>query len=265
MTDWQERITRDTRPALRIEHALRYAAAAPIVAAAPGWCDLGCGSGAAAAAALGDAELGRVVLTDVDADALETAGRDLRAGEVVRVHADLATDDGVRVVRDAMGDGPMAVTCFEVIEHLDNFVPLVIALVQFAHAGSTVVLSVPNDAFWGIENPFHPTMWGEGSFEELRRLLPPGAVIAKQVPLAASHIVVEGGAVHVDVPPVEVRDDATPSHFLCAFGPHADLLTSRALAQPADLDARRRWERQREADLAFLEDEVAERRAQDPA
>ncbi len=29
MPDWQERITRDTKPAIRVEHDLRYAVAAP--------------------------------------------------------------------------------------------------------------------------------------------------------------------------------------------------------------------------------------------
>lgn len=260
MTDWQERITRDTRPAIRIEHALRYAAAAPIVAAAPAWCDLGCGSGVAATDALGDAELGRVVLVDADGDALQTAGRDLRAREVVRVEADLATDEGVRAARQAIGDEPGAVTCFEVIEHLETFVPLVIALIQIAAAGGTVVLSVPNDAFWALENPYHRTMWGEGAFEELRRLLPPGTVVARQVPLAASHVAVEGGAVRIEVPAVQAREDAVPSHFICAFGAHADLLTSRAVARPADLEAQRRWERQRESNLALMETEIAELR-----
>ena len=260
MTDWQERITRDTRPAIRVEHQLRYAAAAPIVAAAPVWCDLGCGSGIAAADALGAAELGRVVLVDTDEGALETAGRELRAREVQRIVADLATEEGVRAARAAIGAEPATVTCFEVIEHLTDFVPLVDALVELAGEGGTVVLSVPNDAFWALENPYHHTMWGEGAFEELRRLLPEGAVVAHQVPLAASHIALQDGAVRVDVPPIEVRADAVPSHFLCAFGAHADLLTSRALAHPADLDGQRRWERQRESNMALMENEIAELR-----
>ena len=119
MADWQERITRDTKPSIRVEHDLRYAAAAPFVAGAPTWCDLGCGTGVAAADALGDTQLARVVLVDADADALDQAGRDLQARDVVRVQADLATDEGVAAVRAALGDGePGAITCFEVIEHL---------------------------------------------------------------------------------------------------------------------------------------------------
>jgi SAM-dependent methyltransferase len=262
MADWQERITRDTKPSIRVEHDLRYAAAAPIVRAAPVWCDLGCGAGVAAADALGDAELGRVVLVDVDADALDQAGRDLRARETARVQADLATEEGVAAVRAALGETPGAITCFEVIEHLTTFVPLVEALVELAAAGWTAVVSVPNDAFWALENPYHHTMWGEGAFEELRRLLPADAVIARQVPLDGSHLVLEGAeAAPIELAPVAPRADAIPSHFLAAFGPQAAQLGPRALAIPSDLDGRRTWERQRESTLAVLEAELAELRA----
>jgi len=261
MADWQERITRDTKPSIRVEHDLRYAAAAPLVRAAPTWCDLGCGAGVAAAGALADADLGRVVLVDTDAGALDQAGRDLRARETVRVEADLATDEGVAAVRTALGGGDGIITCFEVVEHLETFVPLLEALVELAGAGWTVVLSVPNDAFWSLENPYHHTMWGEGAFEELRRLLPADAVVARQVPLDGSQLVVDGDVASLDVPPVSPRPDAVPSHFVAAFGPGAAGLQSRALAIASDLDGRRRWERQRESTLAVLEAELEELRA----
>lgn len=258
MTDWQERITRDTKPSIRVEHELRYALAAPIVAAASTWCDLGCGSGVAAADALGETELGRVLLVDADAEALRTAGRDLRARELTRLAADLSAPEGIAAVRDALGttDGA-AVTCFEVVEHLETFVPLVELLLGLQ--GATVLLSVPNDAFWALENPFHHTMWGEGAFEELRRLLPADAVVARQVPLDGSHVVLDAGAAGpIELAAVAPRADAVPSHFLCAFGPEAGRLAARARAVPSDLDARRRWERQRESHLAQLEAELAE-------
>jgi SAM-dependent methyltransferase len=261
MADWQERITRDTKPSIRVEHDLRYAAAAPIVRAASAWADLGCGAGVAAADALGDDALGRVVLVDVDADALDQAGRDLRARETVRVQADLATEDGVAAMRAALGDTPGVVTCFEAIEHLASFVPLIDALVSLGEAGWTVVLSVPNDAFWALENPYHQTMWGEGAFEELRRLLPADAVVAHQVPLDGSHLVLETFDGPLELPPVRPRADAVPSHFIAAFGPQAGLLASRGLAIPSDLDGRRTWERQRESTLAVLEAELEELRA----
>jgi len=262
MADWQERITRDTKPSIRVEHDLRYAAAAPIVRDAAAWADLGCGAGVAAADALGAQALGRVVLVDSDADALHQAGRDLNTRETVRVQADLATETGVAEVRSALAGGPPGiVTCFEVLEHLETFVPLVEALIALGAEGWTVVLSVPNDAFWALENPYHHTMWGEGAFEELRRLLPADTVIAHQVPLDGSHLVVEASGGTLEVPPVQPRPDAVPSHFVAAFGPQRERLVSRALAIPSDLDGRRTWERQRESTLAVLEAELAELRA----
>jgi len=259
MADWQERITRDTKPSIRVEHDLRYAVAAPLVASAPTWADLGCGAGVAAADALGQTQLGRVVLVDADADALEQAGRDLRARDTTRVQADLATDDGVAAVRAALDATPGVITCFEVVEHLKTFVPLIGALIELAEQGWTVVLSVPNDAFWALENPYHETMWGEGAFEELRRLLPQDAVVARQIPLDGSHLVIDGAP--LELPPVTPRPDAIPSHFLAAFGPRGGELTPRALAIPSDLDGRRTWERQRESTLAVLEAELEELRA----
>ncbi len=259
MADWQERITRDTKPSIRVEHDLRYAVAAPLIHSAPAWADLGCGAGVAAADALGDAQLGRVVLADADADALDQAGRDLRARDIARVQADLATDEGVAAVRAALGEAAGVITCFEVVEHLTTFVPLIGALIELAEQGWTVVLSVPNDAFWALENPYHETMWGEGAFEELRRLLPEDAVVARQIPLDGSHLVI--GDAPLELPPVTPRPDAVPSHFLAAFGPRAGDLVARALAIPSDLDGRRTWERQRESTLAVLEAELEELRA----
>lgn len=263
MAEWQERITRDTKPSIRAEHDLRYAAAAPVVQAAETWMDLGCGAGVAAQDALGDAQLGRVVLVDVAQDALDTAGRDLQTRETVRVQADLATQEGVDAAVQALGTPSLAtVTCFECIEHLSSFVPLVGALIELAEAGATVVLSVPNDAFWSLESPFHQTMWGAGSFEELRRLLPEDTLVAHQVPLDGSALGI--GPAHpvaLDLPAVTVPADAIPSHFVAAFGPRAELLAPRALAVASAMDERRRWERQRESNLAKLEAEVEDLRA----
>jgi hypothetical protein len=252
--DWQERITRETPPAIRVEHDLRYALAAPLVRGAPAWLDLGCGVGLAAADALAGEGPVRAVLVDADADAVAEAARAVPAGEAVPVVADLASDDGLAAVRDALGtarDG--VVTCFEVIEHLERFIGAVELLVELAETrGFTVLLSVPNDAFWPVESPWHATMWGEGSFEELRRLLPADHVMASQVPLRGSAIVLHG-----TTPPapgdLAARDDAVPSHFIAAFGPRAAALVPLAAVTMADLAAERRWERTREANLAFAE------------
>jgi SAM-dependent methyltransferase len=263
MPEWEERIVRDTRPAIRAEHDLRYALAAPLVAGAPVWCDLGCGTGVAAAGAFGDRFAGHAVLVDAAQEAVDEAARTVHAGETTALVADLADVAGVARVREAIraaagedGRGGV-VTCFEVIEHLETFVPALELMRDLAEqAGFAALLSVPNDAFWALENPYHRAMWGEGSFEELRRLLPANHAIAEQVPLTGSAIVPAGGgaeATRVDVGAVDVARERVPSHFIAAFGPGAGELRPLGRAIAADLDGQRTWERQREANLAFYE------------
>jgi len=257
--DWQERITRDTEPAIRVEHQLRYALAAPIVHSSALWCDLGCGTGVGAAHALGGKLPGRTLLVDVAADALEQARRELPGENVSTMEADLSSEEGVASVVAALteqaGEGPATITCFECIEHLESFVPLVSALVQLAERhGFTVLLSVPNDAFWSIENPHHRTSWGEGAFEELRTQLPADHLLLRQVVLQGSAMV--RGDAEPELRPVEIELEAggVPSHLLVAFGPEREAVAAGAQVAQVDMEEQRRWERQREADLSMLKD-----------
>jgi hypothetical protein len=255
--DWEERITRETHPAIRIEHEVRYRWAVPLIREAPVWCDLGCGNGIAAASALDGPFDGRAVLVDVADDALRQAEREIQSNHTVTLRADLTAEDDLGRLRDALLEddaGSGCITCFEVIEHLTSFVPLVETLVEFAERHRfTVALSVPNDAFWSIDNPFHHTMWGEGAFEELRRLLPENHVAGHQVPLQGSLAVVEGeGSGGRHAVEFESPGRAPPSHFLVGIGPGATRLADAGAIGEADLVEQRRWERQRESDLAFL-------------
>jgi hypothetical protein len=255
--DWEERITRETNPTIRIEHEVRYRWAVPVIRDGPVWCDLGCGNGIAAATALGGPLDGRAVLVDVADDALRQAEREIQSGRTVTLCADLTAEGDLGRLREALLEGSSGggcITCFEVIEHLTSFVPLVETLVELAEVHRfTVALSVPNDAFWSIENPFHHTMWGEGGFEELRRLLPEDHVVGRQVPLQGSLALVQGeGSSGRHTLELESPGDATPSHFLVGMGPGATRLADAGAVGEADLIEQRRWERQREADLAFL-------------
>ena len=256
MIDWQERITRDTNPAIRIEHRVRYAMAAPIVEAAPVWGDLGCGNGIAAREALSGRLPDRVVLVDNSEEALAQAPRELEAGALDTLQADLTSSDDLdRVAQRLTADGGRGgcITAFEVVEHLSDFVPLLETLVGLAERdGFTSVLSVPNDAFWSIENPFHVTRWGEGAFEELRRVLPPDHVVAHQYALQGSVGVIENGERERQTVTVEPAPVPVPTHFLVAFGPAAARLGVAAEVAGADLVEQRRWERQRESDNAHL-------------
>jgi hypothetical protein len=257
--DWQERITRDTEPAIRVEHRLRYALAAPLVHASALWCDLGCGTGVGAAQGLGGKLPGRTLLVDVDDGALEHARRELPGENVSTMRVDLSTEDGVAAVAAALteqaGEGPATITCFECIEHLESFVPLVGALVRLAEKHDfTVALSVPNDAFWSIENPHHRTSWGEGAFEELRTLLPSDHLLLRQVVLQGSAVVRGDGAPELRPVELELEPGGVPSHLLVAFGPERERVALGAAVAQVDMEEQRRWERQREADLSMLKD-----------
>jgi len=257
MPDWEERVTRESEPAIRAEHELRYAIAAPLIAGAALWCDLGCGSGVAAAGAIAGAEApGRLILVDIAQDALDDASREVGFEGVVAVAADMATEEGVDRVRAEVlkhaQAGTRVVTCFETVEHLGTFVPLVELLTELAEEhGFTVLLSVPNDAFWSLENPHHRTMWGEGAFDELRSLLPVEHVVLRQLPLQGSAIVPGERPERRDLA-VDADPGGVPSHFLVAIGPERERVIGGACVVQADLQEQRRWERQREADLPYL-------------
>ncbi|HYM54822.1 MAG TPA: hypothetical protein VES97_05630, partial [Solirubrobacteraceae bacterium] len=189
MSDWQERITHETAPAIRVEHELRYRAAAPLILAGGPWADLGCGNGLAAAAALGDARPAHAVRVDVEEQAVAQAARALGLPDVRTLAGDLTDPGDLRLIGEALlaFGGEPVVTCFEVVEHLSSFLELLewSGMLAREHA-ATFVLSVPNDAFWSIQNPHHRTSWSEGAFEELRRLLPAEQTLLRQVALSGS-------------------------------------------------------------------------------
>lgn len=266
MSDWQERITRETAPPIRVEHELRYRAAAPLILSASPWADLGCGNGIAAAAALGDARPGSALLVDADPDAVRQAAGELAISVSSELTADLTDPADLERIGehlDALGADPV-ITCFEVIEHLDTFVPILEwsrALAEERRA--TFVLSVPNDAFWAIENPYHRTVWGEGAFAELRRLLPAEHTLMRQVGLGGSALVGwDGAPVQHELSVTAGGEESVPSHFIAAFGPRHRQLDARALAAQTDPLAQRRWERERDSAVVLAEATVA-RQAQE--
>jgi hypothetical protein len=233
-----------------VEPELRYALVAPLVDGAELWVDLGCGDGVAAANALGDRSAAATLLVDGSADALAHAAREHPGARTLQ--ADLGSEEGVAAVRDAIGSAPTIVTCFDVLAELDDFAPC-LELLRSLGDRTTVVIAVPNDAFWSAAE--RPTTWGEGAFEELRRLLPAEHVVRHQVPVAGSAIVDADGS-EVSLPTVRVG--GVPSHFVVAFGPRAGELGTAAAAQAVDADATRRDERERESRLEWLTARVSE-------
>ena len=257
MPDWEERISNDTNPAIRVEHDLRYRLVAPLIGKSQVWADLGCGNGTAAATALGGEFRGRAVLIDADGHAVEGAAETVAAAETVPLVGDLSSPETLERVAALLleVDGRRTTTCFEVVEHLETFVPLIGWAVELARVGSvTFVMSVPNDAFWAIENPYHRTAWGEGAFAELRSLLPPEHVVLCQVALAGSTIQHESRS-RTDAAQLAIEpgtNDGPPTHFIVAIGPDVDDLADVASVAHADALAQRQFERKRESDLAYL-------------
>jgi SAM-dependent methyltransferase len=261
MSHWQERITRETAPAIQAEHALRYRLVAPLITASAVWADLGCGNGVAAAAALGDRRPPHAVLIDLEAEAVARAAQELGIDDAVTLNGDL-TDPAVltRISHALLAiEGDRVVSCFEVVEHLQTFVPFLEWSGALARDGAaTFVISVPNDAFWAIENPYHAARWSEGAFAELRRLLPEAHTMLRQVALTGSALVAWDDAPERHEVDLSVGGGGTvASHFIAAFGPRHQELVRDALAVPVDQLQQRRWERQRESNLAVAEARVA--------
>jgi hypothetical protein len=257
MPDWQERITRDTPPQIRLEHVVRYAAAAPLVLGGAPWCDLGCGTGLAAEEAFAGGSPTRALLIDVDDGIAAEAAARFPKADTRHIALDLSRDDGVQVVREVIADwdGP-CITCFELIEHLDDVGPLVRFLGECGEAGATVLLSVPNDSLTGVQNPFHKSSWGEGSLAELRTLLPENRVL-EQVAIVGSAIRGSNDAPADISLGVRVEPSAGPSHMLVAFGPRAADAATANRAGVLDAEEHMWWERQREADLAYFKARLA--------
>lgn len=268
MSDWQERITRETAPAIRAEHELRYRAVAPLVAKSTTWADLGCGNGLAAAAALGEERPRHVVLVDIEPEVVALAARELGLPDASQVAGDLTDPRLLGEIGEALLKlkGERVVTCFEVVEHLSAFGPLLEWSGALAREGAaTFVISVPNDEFWSIQNPHHVTCWGEGAFEELRRLLPPEQTLLRQVALSGSALL------DWDAAPVQYELAVAPggagsvaTHFIASFGPRHQEVWSGAYAVQTDMLEQRRWERQRENNVAVTR-EIIEKQRQELA
>jgi SAM-dependent methyltransferase len=260
MPDWQERITRETAPAIRAEHELRYRIAAPLITSSGAWADLGCGNGVAAATAFGGRWPAHMVLVDVEQEVVARAAQELGPNEAVQFVGDL-TDAGdlERIGEELLkGQGDRIVTCFEVVEHLHTFLPLLEWAGALARdSAATFAISVPNDAFWSIQNPYHQSAWSEGAFEALRRLLPPEQTLLRQVALTGSAMVGwDAAPIQHELTALTGGDGTVATHFIAAFGPRHGELRSGALAVQTDMLEQRRWERQRESDTAVAQHDV---------
>jgi hypothetical protein len=270
---WEERISPTSDALLVGEHEARYRFARHAIEHADVWCDLGCGTGAGSVRALGDVLPADVVLVDADPEALDAVGRTFGDRTPETRQVDLTSTDELAALGERLtsGGGAVLLTCFEVIEHLVDFVPLLEWLGAMADGGATVVISVPNDVFTSVKNPFHLTMWGSSTVEELRGLLPADHVVATQVALAGSAVAPLSDPTPQVPVTASVELTGVPLQYLIAFGTRAGELETSAVVLAADVVAQRVWERQREVDNEYyrwaasrveeLEAELAQLRA----
>jgi hypothetical protein len=227
-----------TAPADRVDAELRYAWAAPLIRDAALWVELGCGDGVAAGAAgLGAV---RTALVDRDAEAVAGARREVGTAVVAAVEADLGTAEGVAAAGAATDvEGPVVVTCFDLLDELEDSTALVGWLGEIE---ATVLVSVR----------------GAGVAEELRRLLPAGTLVARQVPVRASAIVLDGAAESAPIGPVAIAPELAVVHHLLAFGPEAGRLGAVSAARAMDAAAEATTAHHRDADVAYLEARLAQ-------
>ena len=265
--DWQERISRETNAAIRIEHETAlFDGRGSAIRAAPLWCDLGCGNGIAAAEAAGGPFAGRAVLVDLAEDALRQAEREFEAESVTTHGGRSGSEEDLGRVRDALLEGDPeggCITCFEVVEHLANFVPLIELLVGLAEKhGFTAATQRPERCLLVDREPVPPRRCGaRAPSRSCDGLLPEDHVVAHQLALQGSLTRVDGADRGAPCVELEASAGAVPTHFLVALRPGRSGCSPerRGVAQ-ADLVEQRRWERQRESDLAYLKSLEAELR-----
>ena len=119
--------------------------------------------------------------------------------------------------------------------------------------GATFLISVPNDAFWSIQNPHHRTSLGRGRLRGAARPAAGGAHAAAPGALSGSALVGWEAAPERHELEVEAGGArAVATHFIAAFGPRHAAAHGCARGQ-ADMIEQRRWERQRESDSARAE------------
>jgi hypothetical protein len=241
---------------IRAERELRYLAIAPIVLNGSAWCDLGRESSSLAARLLPNGFEGRLLLVDESRHSLEEARRRLgnRPGTTILLEPD--APEPLTDVRDLLTDDAWSgatVTCFELAAEPEWFGAISEFLRELhAERNCTVAVGIPNLPPARAADGDRPPLWGESAIAELRQLFDGDTVVARQLPLTGSQILLEGSGDHQGDLPVSVHADGQPLHTLLAWGPSAHLLAAVGNVVQADLVAQRMLELARDAELEYL-------------
>lgn len=147
------------------EHVSRYKFAARLIPAGGAILDLGCGTGYGTAELAGAAS---IVGADVSAEAVEYARANYGREGVTFLEASCESVP----LPDHQFD---LITCFEVIEHLDNWRGLLAEARRLLRPGGQFVVSTPNKAYYAETrgktgpNPFHTHEFEYAEFETALR------------------------------------------------------------------------------------------------
>jgi SAM-dependent methyltransferase len=251
---------------LLVEHLIRYEFVSQMTAqCSPTYFDLGCGNGFGLKVLQYHAPASILYGCDISEKALARAASYLGTTPPVRLlQMDLRKAEtycAVESLLKAHQEGPRVLLCFEVLEHLDRFESLVAFIDRQVEKGVEAFLSVPNDSFWGVQNPFHKSMFGEESLSELTQLFSARARLYKQYPLQGATVLPDGVSelsedkiVGKLFPEFLARRQGLciPSHFIFHFG-STDVEIGRFTAcfAPWDAAAERQWAAQRESDMLY--------------
>ena len=232
--------------------------------------DLGCGNGFGLKILQFYAPNSILYGCDISDEALAEAARHLGTASTVRLlQMDLTRIETYGAIESLLRvhQGTRRIlVCFEIVEHLNDFKSLIAFLDQQVTNGVEAFLSVPNDEFWGVQNPFHKNMMGEESLSELMQLFDNTPRLYKQYPIQGATILPAGVTELTEdqiigklLPQfVERRQSLSiPSHFILHLG-SSELTTDAFTARfvPWDAAAERQWIAQREADMLYYKEEV---------
>ena len=256
MPDWQERITHDTPPQIRLEHGVRYAAAAPPDRRQPGLVRSRLRHRPRAAEALGDSHPGRALLVDLAEEAIRRRGA-VEAGEVHALRADLTDEQDLTLVRGQLARRARR----NGLHHLlrgDRASATFVPLAGAAHRGSRRrpahrLLSVPNDAFWSMQNPFHRTAGAKGRSTSCCACCRTTTCFDQQSRSRDRLVPADGTGRVTTAGRASTSTRSRPDALLAASAPRAKPARRAGCwrgARPST--SRRTWERQRECDLAFF-------------
>jgi SAM-dependent methyltransferase len=258
---------------LLAEHLVRYEFVSQMTAGSgsPVYVDLGCGNGFGLKILQWRAPRSILFGCDMSDEALAGAQSYLGNSSAVRLlQMDLTRTENYSVFEEALKAheaDPRVIVCFEIVEHLGDFKSLITFVDEQVKHGAEAFLSVPNDAFWGVRNPFHKNMFGEQAVLELMQLFDNIPRLYEQYPIQGATILPRG----ID----EIAEDqiagkllpeflerrqkvSVPSHFILHLGGCArepDTFSARFVL--VDSSAERQWVAQREADMLYYKKEAS--------